>query len=100
MPARAFQAPRCCCPSLPCSHYPPWADINGGMAADCKDDLRIRDRGWRGLFQPDLVVVEGRAADRRDRGGAGQRVDAATADMVLVRVDRFRDQHAAAQAIE
>src|SRR3981081_3181755 len=71
---------------------PLWADINGRMTADCKDDLGIRDRRPRGLFQPDFVVVECRAADRCDRGGASQRVDAATADMVLVRVDRFRDQ--------
>ena len=38
--------------------------------------------GWRRLPDPDLVVVEGSAADRRDRIGASQRVDAAAADMI------------------
>src|SRR5665647_2815864 len=72
------------------------ADINGRMGQDCKGDLAA----GCGLLHPDLVVVESGAADRRDRAGAGQHVDAAAADMGLVRVDRFGDQHAAPQAVE
>src|SRR5665213_480237 len=76
------------------------ADINGRTGRESKEDLGFRGRRWRNLLHPDLVVVERGAADRRHRFGAGQHVDAAAADMALVRVHRFRDQHAAAQAIE
>src|SRR4029077_17869572 len=72
------------------------ANICGRMAADRKRDLA---RG-RDLLDPDLVVMEGGAADGCDRRGPGQRVDAATADMGLVRLDRFGNQHAAAKAVE
>src|ERR1700761_6644804 len=61
---------------------------------------RRRNRVRVGLPDPDLVVVERGAADGRDRFGAGQHVDALAADMVLVGVDRFRDQHAAPLALE
>ena len=44
--------------------------------------------------------MERRAAHRSDGFGPGQHVDAAAADMGLVRMDGFGDQHAAAQAIE
>src|SRR6266404_9210940 len=74
------------------------ADINGRMAADRKGDLD--DCRWRGLLHPDLVVMEGSTADRRHRLGAGERIDATAADMGLVRMDRFGDQHAAAQSVE
>ena len=54
------------------------ASICGRTTVDCKREFgacaKLR---WRGFSDPDLVVVEGRAADRRDRFGAGQRVDAA-----------------------
>ena len=62
--------------------------------------------GWRreyrciGPFHPDLVVMESRATDRRDRFGAGQHVDAAATDMSLVRMHGFRDQDTAAHALE
>src|SRR5579859_4785732 len=54
------------------------------------DESRRRDRVRVGLLDPDLVVVEGGAAERRNRFGAGQHVDAAAADMGLVGMDRFR----------
>src|ERR1035437_3966392 len=73
------------------------ANINGRMAADCKDDLSRRSSRWSGLFHPDLVVVECRTADRRDRFRSGERIDATTADVVPIPVNRFGDQHAAAQ---
>src|SRR4051794_24172993 len=76
------------------------ASICGRLAVDRKRDLTLARSGWRRLLHPDLVVVEGRAADRRDRLGAGQHVDTAATDMGLVRLDRFRDQHASAQAVE
>jgi hypothetical protein len=44
--------------------------------------------------------MEGCAADRRDRLGAGERIDAATADVIPIPVNRFRDQYATAQTIE
>jgi hypothetical protein len=44
--------------------------------------------------------MERRAAQRRDGIGAGERVDAATVGIRFIRPDRFRDQHAAAHAIE
>src|SRR5229473_3748763 len=69
------------------------------LAADSKEDLRCRD-GWSSLLHPDLVVMERRTADRCDGLGTGEHVDAATADMGFVRMHRFRDQHAAAHAIE
>src|SRR4051794_6237056 len=72
------------------------ANICGRMAVDCKQDLGC----GRGLLHPDLVVVEGGAAEGCDCLGSGQRVDAAAADMGLVRLYGFRDQHAAAQAVE
>src|SRR5580693_9699508 len=50
--------------------------------------------------QPYLVVMERRAAIRRDRVGAGQRVDAAAVGVSRIRPQRFRDQHAAAHAAE
>src|SRR5215211_6510908 len=75
------------------------ANICSRMAVDRKRDLTLARSVWR-FLHPDLVVVEGRAADRRDRLGAGQHVDTVAADMGLVRLDRFRDQHAAAQAVE
>src|SRR5712675_3185488 len=75
-------------------------DINGRMAANCKRDLSFWIRRRRSLLDPDFVVVERRPTDRRHRLGAGERIDAAAADMGLVRLNRFRDQHAAAQAIE
>src|SRR5471032_3540877 len=53
-----------------------------------------------GLLRPDLVIVECGAADGSNRLGTGQRVDAATADMGLIRMHRFGDQDAAAQTIE
>ena len=56
--------------------------------------------GASGRPDPDLVVVERRAAIGRDRVGAGQRVDAAAVGIGVVRPDRFRDQHAAAHAVE
>src|SRR5882757_5884247 len=52
------------------------------------------------LLHPDLVVMESRTADRGDCLGAGQHIDTAPADMGLVRLDRFRDQYTAAQAVE
>src|SRR6478672_8249344 len=53
-------------------------------------------RSGRDRFpDPDLVVVECSSPDRRDRIGSSQHVDAAAADMILVRVNGFRDQHAA-----
>src|SRR5581483_4979387 len=52
------------------------------------------------LPDPDLVVVERGAADRRHRLGAGEHVDASAADMLAILMDRFRDQHAAPHAIE
>src|ERR1700682_2991461 len=61
------------------------ASICGRIAVDCKRDLTIGDHSR--LLHPDLVVVEGRAADRCNRLGAGQRVDTAAADMGLVRLD-------------
>src|SRR4030081_3436292 len=61
------------------------ANINGRMGRDCKEDLIVRS----GLPDPDLVVVEGGAADRRDRSGAGERIDTAAADMGLVGVNGF-----------
>src|ERR1700722_11639562 len=76
------------------------ADISGRMASDCKEDLDGRRGRGGGLFHPDLVVMECSAADRRHRLGAGERIDAAAADMGLVRVNGFRDQHATAQAVE
>src|SRR3954451_5022456 len=76
------------------------ASICGRMTVDYKREVALALTGWRSLFQPDLVVVEGRAADRRDRFSAGQRIDAPAADMVAVRMDRFRDEHAAADAIQ
>src|SRR5882724_3198116 len=85
---------------LPCPPDLFSADINGRMAADCKRDLKFWLRGRSSFFDPDLVVVERGAADRRHRLGAGERIDAAAANMGLVRVNRFRDQHAAAQAVE
>src|SRR5438105_2458531 len=63
--------------SLPVS-----ANICGRIDADCKRDLSYR----RGLLHPDLVVVERCTADRRNRLRPGQRVDAASADMSLVRL--------------
>src|ERR1700731_30397 len=50
--------------------------------------------------QPHLVVMERRAAIRRDRVGAGQRVDAAAVGVGRIGPHRFRDQHAAAHAVE
>ena len=46
------------------------------------------------------VVVEGGAAARRDRVGAGERVDAAAVAIGGIRPDRLGDQHPAAQAVE
>src|SRR6266403_1280119 len=83
---------------ISCSFYLLSANINGRKTDDCKDDLRGRSSGR--LLHPDLVVVKGRSPVRRDRLGAGEHVDAATAAMGLVRVDRFRDQHASAHAFE
>src|ERR1700682_1245446 len=45
------------------------AGINGGMAADSKDDLRRRR--WHGFPDPDLIVMECGAADRRHGFGPG-----------------------------
>ena len=53
-----------------------------------------------GPLHPDLVVVECSAANRSDRLGSSQHIDAATADMIFVRMDRFRDQDAAPHAFE
>src|ERR1700692_459977 len=76
------------------------ADINGRVASDCKEDLDGRRGGAARLFHPDPVVVERSPADRRNRLGSGEHIDATAADMGLVRVYRFRDQHAAAQAVK
>jgi len=65
---------------------------------DCKRETALALTGWRRLFQPDLVVVEGSTTDRRNSLGAGQRIDALAADMVAVGMDRFGNQHAAADA--
>src|SRR5438445_6919715 len=62
--------------SLPVS-----ANICGRIDADCKHDLSC----CRGLLHPDLVVVERRAADGRNRLRPGQRINAAAADVGLVR---------------
>src|SRR5260370_17778594 len=70
------------------------------MAANCKDDLRGRNGRWCGLLDPDPVVMECCAADRRDRLGTGERIDPSTPDVSAIRMNRFRDQHAAAQTIE
>src|SRR6202035_5818122 len=50
--------------------------------------------------QPHLVVMERRAAIWRDRVGASERVDAAAVGVGGIGPDRFRDQHAAAHAVE
>ena len=67
--------------------------------------LRVMKRSRRrndrdGFLDPHLVVVERGAADRRDGFGGGQHVDAAAADMGLVRVNRFRNQHTTPHALE
>src|SRR6516165_3840532 len=59
-----------------------------------------RERDGSGFFHPDLVVVERRPTNRRHRFAAGERIDAATADVIAIWVDRFGDQHAATQAVE
>jgi hypothetical protein len=41
--------------------------------------------------QPDFVVVKGRAAERRDRIGAGQAVDAAAVGVSRIGPERFGD---------
>ena len=85
-PARAFRLSRCSCRSLfrspVCRGL---ANICGRMTMDCKREL---DCGC-GLLRPDLVVMERRAAHRSDSFGPGQHVDAAAADMSLVRMDGF-----------
>src|ERR1700757_724285 len=63
------------------------ADICGRIGADCKQDLSGSGR----LPDPDLVVVERGAAKRCDGLRPGQHVDAAPADMGLVRMDRLGD---------
>src|SRR6266404_4894563 len=70
------------------------------MAANCKDDLRGRNGRWCGFLHPHLVVMECGAADRRNRLGAGERIDPSTPDVSAIRMNRFRDQHAATQTIE
>src|SRR3954453_11533750 len=75
------------------------ANICGRTAVDRKRDLALARSSWRRLLHPDLVVVEGRTADRRHRIGAGQHVDAAAADMRLAGMNGLSDQHAAAQAV-
>ena len=52
------------------------------------------------LPHPHLIVVKRRAAERRDGVGAGQRIDAAAVGVSRIGPDRFRDQHAAAHAVE
>src|ERR1700722_2134944 len=76
------------------------ADICGRITGDCKDDLAVRNQCRPGLLHPHLVVMECGAADRRYGACAGERVDAAAADMGLVGMNGFRDQHAAMQAVE
>src|SRR5271169_2843641 len=71
-----------------------------GKAAVLLTGLRYRNGGGRSLLHPDLVVVEGRAADGCDGLSAGEHVDAAAADMGLVRMHRLRDQYAAPHAVE
>src|ERR1700690_3379288 len=68
--------------SLPLS-----ADISGRMARNCKEDLDGRRGRCSGSLHPDLVVMECSPADRRHRLGAGEHIDAAAADMGLVRVN-------------
>src|SRR6516225_1573813 len=43
------------------------------------------------FVQPDFVVVKGRAAERRDRIGAGQAVDAAAVGVSRIGPERFGD---------
>src|SRR5262249_8549419 len=84
----------CLAPSLPCFDE---ANICGRSAEERKRYLRRSAStqfaqnacasGARGLAQPDLVVVECGAADRRDRVRARQHVDAAAADVILVRMN-------------
>ena len=50
--------------------------------------------------RPHPIVVEGSAAERGDGVGAGQRVDAAAVGVGGIGPDRFRNQHAAAHAVE
>ena len=63
---------------------------------DCKRELGC----GCGLPDPDLVVMECRAAHRSNGFGPCQHVDAAAADMGLVRMDGFGDQDAAAYTVE
>src|SRR3954453_13232230 len=98
----------------------PWAlrfaAICGSSGGRCKGNLRrgaalaprhklVRRskcaRSGRDRFpDPDLVVVESGSADWRDRVRARQHVDAAVTDMILVGMNRLRDQHAAPHALE
>src|ERR1700736_7003133 len=61
-------------------------------------------RGWRfrspGPFHPDPIVVEGGAAERRDRVGAGERIDAAAVLEARVGKYRFGDENPAPDARE
>src|SRR5258707_14678365 len=84
---------------MPCSPRQLSAGINGRMAANCKDDLGVRNR-WHGLLRPDLVVMECGAPDPRNRLGAGERIDAPAADVGLIGVHRFRHPPPAAQTLE
>src|ERR1700752_1119276 len=83
-------------PTRPFCHV--LASICGRTTVDCKRDLALARR--RCLPDPDLVVVERSPAARRYRLGSREHVDAAAADMGLVGVDRLRDQHATAEALE
>src|ERR1700761_5703436 len=75
------------------------ANISSSRTSDHKKESGGRNRR-RDLPDPDLVVMERGTAYRRNRFGAGQHVDAATADMGLVRVYGFGDQHATSHALE
>src|SRR3954453_13627139 len=57
----------------------------------CGQSKRVCGSGRDRFPDPDLVVVESGAADRRDRVRARQHVDAAVTDMVLVGMNGLRD---------
>src|SRR5258705_12024042 len=81
---------------VPLACLPLLASIFGRMPVDCKREL---GRG-RGLLHPHLVVMERRATDGSNGLGPGQHVDAAAADMGLVRMDGISDQNAAAYTVK